>query len=203
VNNETLQKILDDGGYADITGFMHYEHLYRQVVESASLGMHFVELGAWKGRSTFFMAALIIASGKEIRLDVVDTFEGADVVGQADDEDKLAGRVREVFDANVEPVREHIGSVLHMRTDEACRLYQDDSLDFVMVDTDHSFEGANTDITCWWPKLKDGGIMAGDDYNLKTVRKAVHKHFLSVEVSMGAKDIVCWNVVKGEVEYSE
>lgn len=40
-----------------------------------------------------------------------------------------------------------------------------ESQDFVFLDGDHSFEGVTCDIEAWWPALKVGGWMYGDDYS--------------------------------------
>lgn len=38
------------------------------------------------------------------------------------------------------------------------------SLDFVYIDSDHSYEGVSQDLKTWTPKVKKGGIIAGHDY---------------------------------------
>ena len=40
----------------------------------------------------------------------------------------------------------------------------DGSLDFVYIDGDHTLKGTNTDLAAWWPKLRPGGWLCGDDY---------------------------------------
>jgi hypothetical protein len=40
----------------------------------------------------------------------------------------------------------------------------DNSLGFVNIDCDHSYEGVMGDINVWWPKLVKGGVMAFHDY---------------------------------------
>lgn len=47
---------------------------------------------------------------------------------------------------------------------EASHRFKDNSLDFVYIDGDHSYEAVMDDIKTWFPKLKSGGVMAGDDY---------------------------------------
>lgn len=47
---------------------------------------------------------------------------------------------------------------------EAVKRFEDNSLDFVYIDGDHSYEAVRDDMTAWFPKVKPGGIMAGDDY---------------------------------------
>jgi len=53
---------------------------------------------------------------------------------------------------------------------------KDQSLDFVYLDADHSYEGVLADLMAWFPKLKDGGLIAGHDYlNVAYgVNQAVH-----------------------------
>ena len=43
--------------------------------------------------------------------------------------------------------------------------YEDESFDFIYIDTDHSYKVTESCIRLWWPKVKKGGILAGHDYN--------------------------------------
>lgn len=49
-------------------------------------------------------------------------------------------------------------------SDEACNDVPDNSLDFVYIDGNHSYDFVKADIEKWYPKLKIGGIMGGHDY---------------------------------------
>lgn len=53
---------------------------------------------------------------------------------------------------------------MRMLSADAARIIRDDSLVFVYLDADHSYEGVAADLAAWWPKLKRGGLMAGHDY---------------------------------------
>ena len=59
------------------------------------------------------------------------------------------------------------GQVVILRgySTEVADAIQDESLDFAYIDADHSYKGCLADITEYWPKVKDGGIMAGHDYD--------------------------------------
>ncbi len=46
----------------------------------------------------------------------------------------------------------------------AAMRFADDSLDFVYLDADHSYESVKSDLEAWYRKLKPGGLFAGDDY---------------------------------------
>ena len=58
---------------------------------------------------------------------------------------------------------------------EASKKVEDKSLDFIFIDSYCSFEQAKDDIKVWYPKVKDGGIFAGHDWNMPLVRLAVTK----------------------------
>lgn len=47
---------------------------------------------------------------------------------------------------------------------DAAKRFDDNSLDWVYIDGDHSYEAVRDDIQAWLPKLKVGGLLAGDDY---------------------------------------
>lgn len=53
---------------------------------------------------------------------------------------------------------------MRMWTTEAAKKVPDNSVDFIYVDARHDYCGVMEDIEAWWPKLRPGGVMAGDDY---------------------------------------
>ena len=48
-----------------------------------------------------------------------------------------------------------------------------EKLDFVYIDADHQYEYVIEDLETWYPKLKKGATMAGHDYNIPDVKRAV------------------------------
>jgi Methyltransferase domain len=47
---------------------------------------------------------------------------------------------------------------------DATQFFDDGSLDFVYLDANHEYESVLKDMEAWYPKVKKGGILAGDDY---------------------------------------
>jgi hypothetical protein len=48
---------------------------------------------------------------------------------------------------------------------EASSLFNNDELDFVYIDADHSYDAICQDLKIWYTKIKKGGVLAGHDYH--------------------------------------
>lgn len=150
--------------------------LYTEMVRRFPRGT-FVELGSWKGRSTAFLGVEILNAGAAIRAYAVDMWSD-DITGGAKKtmtEQGLTGdTLYDMFIENIAPVSDVI-TPLRMTTLEAAAQFDNDSVDFVFVDADHSYAAVKEDIHTWLPKMKDGGILAGHDYGWAgSVQNAVH-----------------------------
>ena len=55
--------------------------------------------------------------------------------------------------------------------------WPDESFDFVYIDGDHSYAGFSADLKMWWPKVKQGGFLAGHDYEWPDIAKALGEFF--------------------------
>jgi hypothetical protein len=163
--------------YEDIQGWAdHLVPFYEHMVQTSPSGVTFVEVGAWRGRSTAHMAVEILNSGKYIFFYTVDTWQGSEEHYKDYFDDITTDALYNDFLKNVEPVK-HLVAPIRMSSTEAAALFEDNSLELVVLDGDHSYEGLSADIRAWWPKVKPGGIMAGDDYNEEywpSVCKAIH-----------------------------
>lgn len=78
-------------------------------------------------------------------------------------------------------------SVLKMRFEEALPLFPDGHFDFIYID---GYAGTGQDdgktLEDWWPKLKPGGLFAGDDYSPRypLVVEVVNRFSLAYNVSI-------------------
>ena len=60
--------------YQDIQGWFDFQDLYKDMVKKHD-NAKFVEVGAWKGKSTCFLAVEILNQKKKIKLDAIDSYE--------------------------------------------------------------------------------------------------------------------------------
>lgn len=145
-----------------IPGFFNGELLYKKMTALFPENSHFVEVGCFLGRSTCFMAQLIKKKRNHIIFDVIDTFEGSP-------EHQSLVQGKSFYETFLQNMRD--AKVLEMltvkmaRSEEAARDYADSSLDFVYIDAAHDYDSVQRDIDAWLPKIKNGGILGGDDYH--------------------------------------
>lgn len=69
------------------------------------------------------------------------------------------------------------GVVMRGASTDVAQEFADEWLDFVFIDGDHSYEGVDADIKAWAPKIRKGGLIAGHDINMASVKRAVDENF--------------------------
>jgi hypothetical protein len=82
--------------------------------------------------------------------------------------------------------------------------FEDGYFDFVFIDADHTFNGCLRDIEDWYPKVKKGGVLLGDDYRVAKLRTGVEYGVIeAVEIFTSANNLVFfemprygWGIIK-------
>lgn len=151
--------------YNNIDGWFSYDYIYKHVIDLAEDGDLFVEVGSFKGRSSAYMAVEIVNSGKKIQFDCVDTWQGSvehQAGGPVEVKEVVEGTLYETFLNNMKPVEGYF-TPKRMTSLEAAAQYEDNSIDFLMIDGSHELDDVIADIRAFLPKMKNGGIMTGDD----------------------------------------
>lgn len=164
----------------EIDGWFSYEDLYNRAVENAKGGETFVEVGAWLGKSTNHMIENIQKSGKDIKFTTVDTWVGT--VNEPKHQDVIQKLNGEMFPEFVKHLvaRKHHGKVELIKdtSRNAASQFVNNSIDYIMIDGDHSYEAVKDDLHTWFHKVKPGGIISGDDYRVFSgVTDAVNEFF--------------------------
>lgn len=130
-----------------------------------------IEVGAWLGASTRFLASGIVEGGKVY---AVDTWRGSPLESYHL-EDPRYPYLFQLFLSNVK----HSGltdRIVPIRMDslEAARALKIKA-DLIYIDASHDTESVYKDILAWMPHLNEGGIFCGDDWCWQTVAAAVHQ----------------------------
>lgn len=62
---------------------------------------------------------------------------------------------------------------INKTSEDAAGEFEDNSLDFVYIDGDHTYESVKKDIQLWAPKVRKNSYIGGDDYKWSGVARAV------------------------------
>lgn len=92
-------------------------------------------------------------------------------------------------------------SIMMIDSVKAAELFRDASMDFVFIDADHSYDGCKRDIAAWYPKLKDGALLSGHDYNHPEypswgVKRAVDEFAKSHGLAIDLGENMTWFITK-------
>jgi hypothetical protein len=138
-----------------------------------------VEVGSWKGKSAVHMAKLAKQFDDEVIVLCIDTWLGSDMVHQfAHKNDDIWG-MRKLYNrgyptmyfqflANVcyEGLQDTIVPFPNVSSVAAQWLSQQTfQADIVYIDGCHDEDGCYLDLHHYWPIVRDGGVMFGDDFS--------------------------------------
>jgi hypothetical protein len=129
------------------------------------------EIGVWKGD----FSERILEVVRPARLHLIDPWRA--VAGEEYEGAWYGGKLGEgqaEMDALHEAVlrrfererRKGVVEVHRLPAGEAAARFADGELDFVYVDGDHRYEGVRADLEAYAPKVRRGGLIAGDDYGV-------------------------------------
>jgi len=178
--------------YKDVPGWINdAEFIYEEMVNEAQDGDHFVEIGTLLGQSTSWMCQLIKESDKDIKFDSIDLFwpiehaiKNHEVTGHPKEFDQYLTDLTKEFNLNTLDIIKHPLRVLGVEKyvnlitcDEqyAHGIYEDNSIQFLWIDGDHGKNIVYNDLVNFWPKIKNGGTIGGDDIHYEEVLNDVKK----------------------------
>jgi hypothetical protein len=179
-----------------IEGFFTFKNYYDDIITNIIDNGIFVEIGAWKGKSIMFAAERTKELNKNIKLYTIDIFKVSDQCTS-----NLLPMNVEFYDQylkNIEPMKDYINTI-KMNSHDAYTLFDDNSIDFLFMDGEHSYEAVRKDLKLWYPKIKNSGIIAGHDYEWidGRVKTAVCSFFLFTGVyNIHSQDV--WYKIKNK-----
>jgi predicted O-methyltransferase YrrM len=176
--------------WKNVKGYFSYTNLYDVAIKYCPDKATFVEVGSWMGQSTCYMGEQIKNSPKNIKFYAVDTWAGSEELDHKNAIDRLKKynfTLFEVFKYHLSEcgVSNYV-TPLQTTSLEAASQFEDNSLDFVHIDASHDYDNVLADICAWYPKVKPGGFITGDDYvsNWGGVIQAVKEYFTGKSISL-------------------
>lgn len=153
-----------------IPGWATYTWIYREWLASdPRKGAVVVEVGVAIGKTITYAAdAIILAGRRDIELWAVDPWAGtARNAEQSQMADAAGGDFALFASMMLQHDRDALqfARVVRAPSVQASKLFEPGSVDLVLLDGDHSYDGVRADIDAWLPKLRAGGWIGGDDHH--------------------------------------
>jgi len=136
------------------------------MLPSDSIG---AEIGIWKGN--FSKKILRTVQPKKLHLidpylyQEAENYQRALYGGQSGSQkvlDDIYNSVREKFKGEIAAGQ----AVMHRKlSEETAQEFADEYFDWIYIDGDHQYEFVKKDLESFYPKVKAGGLIAGDDYD--------------------------------------
>ncbi len=129
-----------------------------------------VELGVYEGDHSYEMLSVL----EPAELYLVDMWADIKISKEGVDykEFDQSAWDKHYFDVVARYAKYGSVRILRMSTQSAAVIVPND-LDLVYIDANHEYAAVLKDINDWFPKIRQGGILSGDDYCREDVIKAV------------------------------
>lgn len=160
-----------------------------------------VEIGVERG----LYSEILLGYSKLKKLYLVDPWKHFDGYNDPCNVDDNAQQQK--FEETQRRLSKFIGrfEIFRMVSNDAAKLFADNSLDFVYIDGNHLYKNVFEDINAWFFKVKKGGIIGGHDFmndNTMTgvygVRRAVNEFFRhwKGEIYITPEEYPTWYLIK-------
>lgn len=128
------------------------------------------EIGVFQGRGTALWNVELINRNLNYEYYAIDHFLGS--------EEHYRMNYFPICKSNLKPIKSKISLINNDSISQASK-FEDNYFDIVYIDAAHDYELVKKDLEAWFPKIKQGGIICGDDYvdGWPGVIKAVNEFF--------------------------
>jgi hypothetical protein len=145
--------------YTQIEGWFDYKNTYNFLLSQITDGGVFVECGAWFGKSSSYLCDI---AKSRVNIFIVDTWEGS--LNKKDPTAVMASNNRRIYDMFLANMGDRKFKPIKKLSEDASKEFEDNSCDVVFIDMTHTYDYVKQDIQLWLPKVKNGGYIAGHDY---------------------------------------
>lgn len=139
-----------------------FQQYYNRIAEEMPSDCRILECGVANADSALYLAKRLAAHNKTFTLYMVDSLD--------------YGGYFQLCTIYENIIKSGLGECIKVIPKEsiiASNDFNDGFLDFIFIDSSHTYEGTKAELSKWYPKVKDGGIFAGHDFKAPEVYKAV------------------------------
>lgn len=140
-----------------------YSEYYDKVANALPNNSRICEIGAGDGVSGIYLAQKLHELGKGFKLYLVDNLAYGQYL-----------QMKQIYENIIKSGLGELIEFIPYDSTEAAKLFNDEFLNFIFLDSSHEEQETKDSIKAWFPKLVDGGVFGGHDYyEYPSVKKAV------------------------------
>ena len=139
----------------------------KRILDCVTKGSVCVEIGVWRGE----FSRQILDNINPLHLALIDPWQHFEDDNKTDaftgrtEEKRFEDIYSEVCEKFHYEVESGQVSIMRELSGSAIKQFENQTIDFAYIDGDHSYEGVCADLAGLFPKMKDDGIIAFDDYH--------------------------------------
>lgn len=141
-----------------------FQEFYLDIANSLPDDCVIAEVGVADGYSALLLASMLNNFKKKFTLYMIDNMD----YGR---EEQLNTLIRNITASGQSY---NINLLAYSSLDASCK-FPDGHFDMVFLDSSHTYEQTKAEIRQWYHKIKEGGLLAGHDYNMLEVHSAVNE----------------------------
>jgi len=139
-----------------------FQHFYQRIAKELPNNARLAEVGIANGDSVIYLAQELKNLGKDFKIYAIDNMGYGGFF-----------QMKTIYENIIKSGLGDYIEVMPYPSLECAKMFNDGFLDFVYIDSSHTYKETKQEVIEWYNKVKDEGILAGHDFNADEVNRAV------------------------------
>jgi predicted O-methyltransferase YrrM len=139
-----------------------FQHFYQRIAKELPNNARLAEVGIANGDSVIYLAQELKNLGKDFKIYAIDNMGYGGFF-----------QMKTIYENIIKSGLGDYIEVIPYPSLECAKMFNDGFLDFVYIDSSHTYKETKQEVIEWYNKVKDEGILAGHDFNADEVNRAV------------------------------
>jgi len=139
-----------------------FQHFYQRIAKELPNNARLAEVGIANGDSVIYLAQELKNLGKDFKIYAIDNMGYGGFF-----------QMKTIYENIIKSGLGDYIEVMPYASLDCAKMFNDGFLDFVYIDSSHTYKETKQEVIEWYNKVKDEGILAGHDFNADEVNRAV------------------------------
>ena len=135
-----------------------FQHFYQRIAKELPNNARLAEVGIANGDSVIYLAQELKNLGKDFKIYAIDNMGYGGFF-----------QMKTIYENIIKSGLGDYIEVMPYASLDCAKMFNDGFLDFVYIDSSHTYKETKQEVIEWYNKVKDEGILAGHDFNADEV----------------------------------